>query len=64
VVVPIGGGRLCAGIASAVSKRFALAVYGVEPSARSAYRSFQSAFGKIERVDTIADAWRAVCTAI
>lgn len=58
VVVPVGGGGLCAGVASAV-KLLApnCAVYGVEPvGADSMSRSF--AAGKpqaIERVDTIAD---------
>ena len=58
VIVPIGGGGLCAGIASAVKQMDArCAVYGVEPfGADALYRSLQS--GKpetLERVDTVAD---------
>jgi len=58
VVVPIGGGGLCAGIASAVKQIDSrCAVYGVEPfGADALYRSFQSGVPeKLERVDTIAD---------
>jgi threonine dehydratase len=58
VVVPIGGGGLCAGIASAVKQiNSACAVYGVEPfGADALYRSFQSGVPeKLQRVDTIAD---------
>ena len=58
VVVPIGGGGLCAGIASAVKQIDPrCAVYGVEPfGADALYRSFQSGVPeKLERVDTIAD---------
>ena len=58
VVVPIGGGGLCAGVASAVKQRLpSCAVYGVEPEgADSMHRSFAS--GKpesIPAVRTIAD---------
>ena len=58
VVVSIGGGGLCAGIASAVKQiNPRCAVYGVEPrGADSMHRSFAS--GKpesIEKVQTIAD---------
>jgi len=58
VIVPIGGGGLCAGVATAVKKlQPGCLVYGVEPvGADSMFRSFVS--GKpeaIERVATIAD---------
>ncbi len=58
VIVPIGGGGLCAGVSSAVKLlQPGCKVFGVEPrGADSMYRSF--AAGKpqsIERVDTIAD---------
>ena len=58
IVIPIGGGGLCAGIASAVKQlNRSCAVYGVEPEgADSMHRSFRS--GKpeaIENVTTIAD---------
>jgi threonine dehydratase len=58
VIVPIGGGGLCAGIATAIKQlQPGCRVYGVEPTgADSMHRSF--AAGKpasIERVDTIAD---------
>src|SRR5216684_852665 len=58
VIVPIGGGGLCAGVASAVKQILPrCAVYGVEPEgADSMHRSFAS--GKpetIEAVRTIAD---------
>lgn len=58
VIVPIGGGGLCAGIAAAVKQMLpACQVFGVEPvGADSMHRSFAS--GKpeaIERVTTIAD---------
>jgi threonine dehydratase len=58
VIVPVGGGGLCAGIASAV-KAIAPAckVYGVEPTgADSMHRSFAAGEPRsIERVATIAD---------
>src|SRR5262245_31621331 len=58
VIVPIGGGGLCAGVASAV-KAFqpSCAVYGVEPTgADSMHRSFAAGEPRsIERVATIAD---------
>lgn len=58
VIVPIGGGGLCAGIASAVKQLQPSArVYGVEPEgADTMHRSFAS--GKpeeIDQVETIAD---------
>src|SRR2546430_2398065 len=58
VIVPIGGGGLCAGVASAVKQLLPrCAVYGVEPEgADSMHRSFAS--GKPESIDvvrTIAD---------
>lgn len=58
VIVPVGGGGLCAGIASAVKQlRPEVTVYGVEPTgADSMRRSFAS--GKpesLDRIDTIAD---------
>jgi threonine dehydratase len=58
VIVPVGGGGLCAGISTAVKKlRPGVRVYGVEPEgADSMHRSFRS--GKpeaIEQVRTIAD---------
>ncbi|MCX4245641.1 threonine ammonia-lyase [Paraliomyxa miuraensis] len=58
VIIPIGGGGLCAGMATAL-RRLAphLAIYGVEPTgADTMHRSF--AAGRpmaIDRVDTIAD---------
>lgn len=58
VIVPIGGGGLCAGVSAAVKQALpGCAVYGVEPvGADTMYRSFQS--GKpetLDRVRTIAD---------
>ncbi|WP_332855542.1 threonine ammonia-lyase [Duganella sp. S19_KUP01_CR8] len=58
VVVPVGGGGLCAGIAAAVKQiNPACAVYGVEPfGADALYRSFASGQPEaLERVDTVAD---------
>jgi len=58
VVVPVGGGGLCAGIASAVKQlNPACAVYGVEPAGADAmYRSFRSGQPEeLERVCTVAD---------
>jgi threonine dehydratase len=58
VVVPVGGGGLCAGIAAAVKQiNPNCAVYGVEPfGADALYRSFQSGMPEtLERVDTVAD---------
>jgi threonine dehydratase len=58
VVVPVGGGGLCAGIAAAVKQiNPNCAVYGVEPfGADALYRSFQSGRPEtLERVDTVAD---------
>jgi threonine dehydratase len=58
VVVPIGGGGLCAGIATAVKAlRPGCRVYGVEPEgADTMHRSFASGRPEgIDRVQTIAD---------
>lgn len=58
VVVPIGGGGLCAGIAAAVKQiNSACAVYGVEPfGADALFRSFQSGSPEtLDKVDTVAD---------
>jgi threonine dehydratase len=58
VIVPIGGGGLCAGIASAVKLlRPEVSVYGVEPEgADTMHRSFAAgAPQKIDAVRTIAD---------
>jgi len=58
VVVPMGGGGLCAGIAAAVKQiNPACAVYGAEPfGADALYRSFASGQPEaLERVDTVAD---------
>lgn len=58
VLVPVGGGGLCAGIAAAVKQlNPACAVYGVEPSGADAmHRSFRSGHPeRLERVDTVAD---------
>lgn len=58
VVVPVGGGGLCAGIAAAVKQiNPDCAVYGVEPfGADALYRSFQSDRPEtLERVDSVAD---------
>lgn len=58
VVVPVGGGGLCAGIGAAVKQTdSSCAVFGVEPfGADAMYRSFQSGRPEmLERVDTVAD---------
>ena len=58
VIVPIGGGGLCAGIASAIKVIWPhCAVHGVEPTgADSMRRSFEAGEPRsIERVATIAD---------
>jgi threonine dehydratase len=58
LVVPIGGGGLCAGMAAAVKQAYpSCAVYGVEPTgADTMYRSFRSGQPEsLERVRTIAD---------
>jgi len=58
VIVPIGGGGLCAGVASCVKLLApSCQVFGVEPEgADSMYRSFQAGSPQsIERVATIAD---------
>ncbi len=58
VIVPVGGGGLCAGIASAVKAIWpACSVFGVEPTgADSMYRSFEAGEPRsIERIATIAD---------
>ncbi len=58
VIVPIGGGGLCAGVATAVkAAEPACKIYGVEPEgADSMHRSFEAGEPRsIERVDTIAD---------
>jgi threonine dehydratase len=58
VVVPVGGGGLCAGIAAAVKQINPRAqVFGVEPfGADAMYRSFQAGEPvQLERVDTVAD---------
>nr|WP_315219218.1 threonine/serine dehydratase [uncultured Duganella sp.] len=58
VVVPVGGGGLCAGIAAAVKQlNPQCAVYGVEPfGADALYRSFASGAPEtLERIDTVAD---------
>lgn len=58
IVVPIGGGGLCAGIAAAVKQlRPEVAVYGVEPTgADSMHRSFAAGAPQgIDAVRTIAD---------
>ncbi|GGY05024.1 pyridoxal-phosphate dependent enzyme [Massilia dura] len=61
VVVPIGGGGLCAGIAAAVKQvNPACAVYGVEPfGADAMYRSFHS--GRTERLDTVDTVADSLC---
>jgi len=58
VIVPIGGGGLCAGVATAVKlMQPSCAVYGVEPrGADSMHRSFAAGSPQaIESVETIAD---------
>ncbi len=58
VVVPIGGGGLIAGIASAIKQqRHAVRIYGVEPEGAAAMRRSLDAGHpvRIDRVDTIAD---------
>jgi len=58
LIVPVGGGGLCAGVASATRLAWpACRVFGVEPfGADSMYRSFEAGEPRsIERVQTIAD---------
>ena len=58
IIVPIGGGGLCAGIASVVKQlRPDIAVYGVEPEGADCMcRSFASGKAEsIDRINTIAD---------
>jgi threonine dehydratase len=58
VIVPVGGGGLCGGIASAVKQiNPGIQVFGVEPfGADAMYRSFQSGRPQaLEHVDTVAD---------
>ncbi len=58
VVVPVGGGGLCAGIAAAVKQLDPnCQVFGIEPyGADAMYQSFRSGTPtRLERVDTIAD---------
>jgi threonine dehydratase len=58
VVVPVGGGGLCGGIAAAVKQlRPDCAVFGVEPvGADAMYRSFRAGHPqRLEKVTTIAD---------
>ncbi|HEX6705732.1 MAG TPA: threonine/serine dehydratase [Albitalea sp.] len=58
VVVPVGGGGLCAGIAAAVKQlRPSCQVFGIEPfGADAMYRSFRAGEpARLDRVDTIAD---------
>lgn len=62
VVVPVGGGGLCGGIAAAVKQiNPRCQVFGVEPlGADAMYRSFQAGRPvRLERVDTIADSLSA-----
>lgn len=62
VIVPIGGGGLCAGVATAVKlSQPECAVYGVEPvGADTMHRSFASGSPEaIDRIDTIADSLAA-----
>ena len=57
-IVPVGGGGLIAGIASAIKKtKPSTIIYGIEPEgADSMYRSFQKEKAmKLEKVETIAD---------
>ncbi|NKB68452.1 MAG: pyridoxal-phosphate dependent enzyme [Candidatus Latescibacteria bacterium] len=66
VVVPIGGGGLCAGVAAAVKQRApACQVFGVEPvGANTMQQSFQSGQPEsLDRVATIADSLGAPHTA-
>jgi len=58
VVVPVGGGGLCGGIAAAIKQlRPSCAVYGVEPvGADAMYRSFRAGRPeRLERVASVAD---------
>ena len=58
VIVPVGGGGLCAGVASAIKAIWpTCSVFGVEPTgADSMYRSFAAGEPRsIERIATIAD---------
>lgn len=65
VVVPVGGGGLCAGIAAAVKQvNPDCQVFGIEPyGADAMYRSFRAgAPEKLDKVDTIADSLGAPYT--
>ncbi|MCW7542107.1 pyridoxal-phosphate dependent enzyme [Aquabacterium sp. A7-Y] len=58
VVVPVGGGGLCGGVAAAIKQlQPACRVYGVEPfGADAMFRSFEAGEpARLERVDTVAD---------
>jgi len=58
VIVPVGGGGLCGGIAAAVKQiNPGILVFGVEPfGADAMYRSFQAGLPQVlEHVDTVAD---------
>ncbi|MFZ6773001.1 threonine ammonia-lyase [Undibacterium sp. SXout7W] len=61
IIVPIGGGGLCAGIASAVKQLSPeCAVYGVEPyGADAMYRSFES--GHTETLETVQSVADSLC---
>lgn len=66
IVVPIGGGGLCAGVASSIKQMMPhCKVYGVEPEGADAmHRSFAAgAPQSLERACTIADSLAAPCTA-
>ncbi len=65
VIVPVGGGGLCAGIAAAVKQiDAACRVFGVEPTGADAMaRSFEAGHTvKLDKVDTIADSLGAPYT--
>ncbi len=65
VIIPIGGGGLCAGMATAIKQiQPTCAIYGVEPTGADAmYRSFAAGSSqRIERVNTIADSLGAPMT--
>ena len=61
VIVPVGGGGLCAGIAAAVKQLSPdCAVYGVEPyGADAMYRSFES--GHTETLETVQSVADSLC---
>lgn len=65
VIIPVGGGGLCAGVATAVKQLLPhCLVYGVEPEGADAmYQSFATgAPVKLDAINTIAESLAAPCT--